>query len=149
MKRIVLLPLLLTAGLVTGGGAAFAVRLAFGPVAPAAAATVSAEADSDTAFVPAGAVLVPMVAADGGLAGYARIDVQLEVAADAAADVAARLPLLLNAVNLRTYKVPLAAGPGGQLPDLPAFRALVGDAAAEAYGKGIVKRVAITATHPA
>ena len=77
------------------------------------------------------------------------IEVQLEVAADTKEDVASRLPLLLNAINLRTYRAPLASGPDRLLPDLAAFRQLVFVAAVETYGKGTVSRVAITSAKPA
>ena len=58
-------------------------------------------------------------------------------------------PLLLHAVNLQTYRTPLAAGPGGQLPDLSAFRRLVAAAADTAFGRGRVRHIAITQARPA
>ena len=58
------------------------------------------------------------------------------------------LPLLLNAVNLRTWATPMAAGPDHILPDLRAFARVVDIAAAESLGKGAVRRVIVTAARP-
>ncbi len=144
MKRALIIPLMLAAGLATGGGAAFGVATVTGPrEAP------EKEAAPMPTFVATGPILVPLVDSDGGLAGYGTIEVQLEVAADTKEDVASRLPLLLNAINLRTYRAPLASGPDRLLPDLAAFRQLVFVAAVETYGKGTVSRVAITSAKPA
>jgi hypothetical protein len=99
-------------------------------------------------FVPAGKVLTPLVSKDGRLAGYESFKVELEVNADRAEDVQARLPLLLNAINMRTYRTPMAAGPDGLLPNIATFRKVVMEAAEEAFGKGVVRRAAITEATP-
>ena len=141
MKHFLLFPVVLAAGLATGGGAAFGIRT----VSP----TAAAKPVIDTGFVPAGAILVPLVAADGTLAGYARVDVQLEVETGTIELVSGRLPVLLDAINRRTYKAPLAASSDRLLPDLATFRTLVAAAAVEAYGKGVVRRVAVTSARAA
>ena len=59
------------------------------------------------------------------------------------------MPLLLHAINLRTFRSPLASGPDGMLPDIEQFRAVVMTAAPEAFGEGMVRHVAITQANPA
>lgn len=146
MKKF-LLPLgVLIAGAGVGGGAAYGTGLLLGP-APAAGAAEPAPADMS--FVPTAKIIAPLVMTDGRLSGYVAFEVQLEVAADEAERVAARMPLLLHAVNMRTYRTPMAAGPDGMLPELGVFRKVVMEAAVEAFGKGVVRKAAITGAVPA
>jgi len=100
-------------------------------------------------FVSTGKILAPLVFANGELAGYVRVDAQLEVAADKMELVKARMPYLLHAMNMRTYRSPLASGPDGMLPDLAVLRTLLTASAAEAFGPAVVVRVAITEAVPA
>ena len=144
MKKILLPLLILILGLGAGGGAAFAtIRM----IAPPRGGE-SAAKEEKTSFVPATNLLAPLVTADGRLAGYVSLDFQLEVPATKAEFVAARMPLLLHAINMRTYRTPMAAGPDGMLPDLATFRNLVLAAAPEAFGAGLVRVVAITRAEP-
>lgn len=147
MKKLLLLLAVLLAGTGVGGGAAYATRLIVGE--PAAAKAEPAAETTDLAFVPAANVMAPLVTADGRLAGYVQFEMQLEVPADKVDYVTARLPLLLHAINMRTYKTPMAAGPDGLLPDLKTFRAVVMAAAPEAFGASVVKAAAITQAVPA
>lgn len=142
MKRAVLLPVMLLAGLGVGGGAAFAI----GQIAPDPEG--SAEMSSETVFVPTGPVLVPLVFADGRLASYVSIETQLEVPASEAERVTGRMPLLLHAINLRTFRTPLASGPDGQLTNLAGYRRIVLEAAPRAFGGGVVRRAAIVQARP-
>ena len=96
-----------------------------------------------------GEILAPLGFADGRLFGYVTFECQLEVTEGTGEDVGARLPLLLNAVNMRTYRAPLASGPDGLVPSLGAFRRVVMEAAAEVYGKDVVRSVAVTRAAPA
>ena len=141
MRKLLLLITVTIAGLGVGGGAAWGTSLFLAP--PAAA-----DPGGPSAFVPAGKVLAPLVLKDGRLSGYVTFKLELEVSADDTARVTAQLPLLLNAINMRTYKAPMAAGRDGLLPDLGLFRTVVMQAAAEAYGKGVVRRAAITEASP-
>lgn len=145
MKRALTLLGIVAGGILTGGGAAVTVA----QLRPAGQAAVAPEEQGPLQFVDAGAVLVPLVFEDGQLAGYVSMEVQLQVDAGDAEAVTARLPLLLHAINLQTYRTPLAAGPDGQLPNLEAFRRVVAIAATEAFGQSKVRRVAITGTRPA
>jgi hypothetical protein len=150
MKKILFLLIVLVAGLGLGGGAAFATMLALGPRHETEAGGASAPAEeTDVSFVPTGKVLAPLVFSDGHLAGYVQFDVQLEVAKDKSDFVTARLPLLLHAINMRTYRTPMAAGPDGLLPDLDVFRKVVLQAAQEAFGAPLVRKVAVTSATPA
>lgn len=145
MKTIMLPLAVLIAGAGVGGGAAYGMSMLLGDSAPKADAPMP----EDTSFVPTARILAPLVMSDGRLSGYVAFEVQLEVAADEAEVVAARMPLLLHAINMRTYRTPMAAGPDGMLPDLGMFRKLVMDAAPEAFGKGVVRKAAITGAVPA
>lgn len=145
MKKFLLLPAMVIAGVGTGAGAAFAVQYLVAPKAPHA----DAAATVPTSFVPVPRVLAPLVMGDGRLAGYISFDVELEVPTDQVATITQRLPLLLHAINMRTYRNPLAAGPDGMLPDIAGLRTLVMAAAPEAFGAGIVRRVAVTRSEPA
>lgn len=147
MKRALLAAATLLAGVASGSGAALGVHAWVGPDHSSGRATP--EAEKDMVFVPAGSILTPLVFPDGSLAGYASIDVQFEVPASEGERVKQRLPLLLHAVNLQTYRTPLAAGPDGSLPDLERFRTLVAGAAGQVFGRGTVRRLAITQARPA
>lgn len=101
-----------------------------------------------TEFVPTGTMLAPLIFPDGRLSGYVSFEVQLEVAAGEGEAVKAQLPLLLNAVNMRTYRTPMASGRDGLIPGLDAFRKVVLDAAGETYGADKVRRVVVTQASP-
>lgn len=146
MKKILFLLGVLLAGLGLGGGAAYATVLLMGPQKPKAA---HAADEVEPAFVDAGKVLAPLVFADGRLSGYVQFAIQLEVPEDKAAFVTARMPLLLHAINMRTYRTPMAAGPDGLIPDLETFRKVVMAAGPEAFGAGVIRKVAVTQANPA
>jgi hypothetical protein len=147
MKKLLLLLVLLIAGAGIGGGGGYAAATLLGPAHKGAAPP--AEPAPDPHFVPAGKILAPLVDATGRLSGYVEFDAQLEVDEAKAEFVAARLPLLLHAINMRTYRTPMASGPDGMLPDLGTFRKVAEAAAAEAFGAGVVRRVTITQATPA
>lgn len=140
MKKILVSTLMLVLGAGVGGAAAYGTGILLGD--RIAAHRVSTE------FVPTGTILAPLVFADGRLTGYVSFEVQLEVPDDRRADIEQRLPLLLNAVNMRTYRTPMASGPDGMLPSLGAFRKVVLDAATETYGRGVVRRAVVTQARP-
>jgi len=146
MKKILFLLVTLLAGLGLGGGAAYATVMLLGPKPAGAAAS---HVEVEPSFVDAGKILAPLVFADGRLSGYVQFQVQLEVSADKAEFVAARMPLLLHAINMRTYRTPMAAGPDGLIPDLETFRKVVMTAAPEAFGAGVLRKVAVTQANPA
>nr|WP_209092221.1 hypothetical protein [Sphingomonas trueperi] len=138
----------LLAGLAAGGGTAYAMVKMLGIGAPKQVAKAE-EKEVPAKFVPTGKVLVPLVFADGHLAGYAAMEVQLEVDEAKADFVTQRMPLLLHAINMRTYRTPMAAGPDGMLPDLEGFRKLVDASATEAFGAKVVRKIAVTNANPA
>ena len=142
MKPIILLPALLLLGSVTGGGAAYAVQRLMMPAPP------PLPAPSTRLFVAASRILAPLVMRDGRLSGYVSFDIALEVEVEHEALVTQQLPILLHAINMRTYRAPLAAGPDGMLPDIAALRRVVAAAAPDAFGAGVVHRVAITRAEP-
>lgn len=147
MKTALLLPLLLIAGLGVGGGVAFGLRQML--PTPAAAAQPATRPKLETGFVATGKILAPLVSSDGRLAGYVSFEVQLETTDSDAEFVTARMPLLLDAINMRTFRTPMASGPGGMLPDLAVFRKVVMAAAAEAFGAKVVRRAVIMQATPA
>ena len=99
--------------------------------------------------MPTGKILAPLVFTDGRLAGYVNFQAQLQVAPDKAEWMTARLPLLLHAINMRTYRTPMASGPDGMLPDIVAIRRVIMVSSDEVFGKGLVKQVAVTEATPA
>lgn len=145
MKPALLIPVLLVAGLGLGGGAAYGVHRLL-PAATEAPAKPPPEA---TSFTPTGKILAPLVFADGRLSGYVTFEVQLETGEAEVEFVTARMPMLLNAINMRTFRTPMAAGPDGMLPDLERFRRIVVAAADEAFGPKVVRRAVITQATPA
>jgi hypothetical protein len=147
VKKLLFLIVALIAGLAAGGGTAYAMVKMLGIGAPKQEA--QAEKEEPAKFVPTGKVLVPLVFADGHLAGYASMEVQLEVDEAKADFVTQRMPLLLHAINMRTYRTPMAAGPDGMLPDLEGFRKLVDTSANEAFGPKVVRKIAVTNANPA
>lgn len=147
MKPLLLFPILLLAGLGVGGGAAYGVHL-FLPPAPTDAAAHPPEA-TETVFTPTGKILAPLVSADGRLSGYVSFEVELETTEADVAFVTPRLPVLLNAINMRTFRSPLASGPDGMLPDLAVFRKVVLESSVEAFGPKIVRRAVVTQATPA
>ena len=145
-KASALLPVLLLLG---GGAAGAAGGYGALTVLGKPSAKVEHKQAEPTLFVPAGSILAPIVASDGRLSGYARFEVQLEVTQSGEAEATAKLPLFLHAVNMRTYRSPMASGPDNLLPDLKIFRAVLMEAAAEALGKDVVRNAAVTAAAPA
>jgi len=101
-----------------------------------------------TEFVPTGTIMAPLVFPDGRLSGYASFEVQLEVAQGEGEEITKRLPLLLNAINMQTYRTPLASGPDGLIPGLEPFRKVVIAAAAETFGQKVVRRAVVTQAQP-
>ncbi len=149
MKKILFLFIVMLSGLGLGGAAAFGTLLVLGP-RPATAAPAPAAEAVETAFVPVDKLLAPLVSADDDrLTGYVQFQFNLEVPRDKATEVTARLPLLLHAINMRTFKTPMAAGKDGLLPSLDQFRKVVESSSQEAFGAGVVRKVAITQATPA
>jgi hypothetical protein len=145
VKKILIPLLMVIGGIVFGAGGGYAAMLFLKPQSGHA----KTAAPVVTAFVPAGKILAPIVASDGKLSGYANFDVSLEVPADKSAEVTEKLPLFLNAVNMRTYRSPMASGPQGVLPDLKVFEKVLMDAAGESLAKDGVRRAIVTAAAPA
>ena len=135
--------LVILVGIAVGGGAAVGTALI---MQRAQAASIAAQVP---VFVATGPVLAPLVFTDGRLAGYVNIEAQLQVAPDKSAFVNDRLPLLRHAINMRTYRTPMASGPDGMLPDLDGFRQLLTTACTETFGPGVIRIVAITQAAPA
>jgi hypothetical protein len=131
------------AGLGAGAGTAYATAMWLGLKHEKAA-----PAKVETVFVPTGPVMAPLVFPDGRLSGYVSFQVQLEVETEQGEEITKRVPLLLDAINMRTYKTPMASGPDGMLPNLSVFRTVVEQAASVAFGPGVVKKVVIMQAAP-
>lgn len=143
MKKILFAIAALVLGSGLGGAAAFGTSKVLG------GKPLISRAEPEPVFVPTSTILAPLVSAEGRLAGYASFEVQLEVTGGRDGLVRQRMPVLLNAINMRTYRTPMAAGPDGLVPNLDVFRRVVMDASAEALGKNVVRRVAVTQASPA
>jgi hypothetical protein len=146
MGKILFPLLILLLGGGVGAASGFGVRYAFGPPA-ATPRPVAAKVPTTLVALPR--MTAPLVLPDGRLSGYAAFEEQLEVPTEDAARVTAQLPYLQHAINMRTYRIPLAAGRDGALPNIDVFRRVTLDAATEAFGRGVVRRVAVTQAVPA
>lgn len=149
MKKILFPMVLLITGGAIGAGSGYATNFFLGTPAGATTAKPEPVEEEPGKFVAMPVMTAPLVLKDGKLSGYAAFEIQLEVDESEADLVAARLPFLQHAINLRTFKVPLAAGADGMLPDLDNFRRVVIEAARESIGPGKVRKVAITKAEPA
>ena len=144
IARILMPAAALVAGLAAGGGTAYATAQYLGLHGGKKAAPEAV----DTVFVPTGPIMAPLVFPDGRLAGYVSFQVQLEVETGRGEEISERIPLLLDAVNMRTYRTPMASGPDGMLPNLATFHKVLDQAAREAFGPDVVKRSVITQAAP-
>lgn len=142
MNKIIVYAGMLLLGLMTGSMAAFGTALVTGDR--------QWEADGGpTVFVPTGDVVAPLVFRDGRLAGYVTFTAQLEVPAGEGSAIRDRLPVLLNAINMRTFRTPLASGPDGMLPSVEGFRRVLLASAIETYGRAKIRTVVVTQAVPA
>lgn len=140
MKTLLRGVAILALGLGVGGASAYGVSML--NIDPVAMLGPKSE------FVPAERLTAPLVFEDGRLAAYIAFTAQLEVPSHQASAVRNRLPMLMHAVNLRTYREPLASGPDGMIPDIGKLREVIVEASAETYGKGVVQRVVVTQATP-
>src|SRR6187402_420775 len=101
MKKALITLIVLALGLCVGGGAAYATARILG-----GKPLISLE--SPKVFLPTGSITAPLVSADGRLSGYVLFEAQLEIPGDRLAEMRNRLPLLLDATTMRTFKAPMA-----------------------------------------
>ena len=149
VNKIVLLLAATVLGAAGGGSGAFAVATWLVPQAgPAKVSAPTADPAAKAVTLPEFTVNAPLVFADGRLAGYATFKVQLTVGEDRQQDVTDNMPMLLNGINMRTYQRPMARLPDGLIPDLAILRAVIREAASEAFGKDAVRDVLITEALP-
>jgi len=141
MKKPLISALVLLLGLGTGGAGAVATSLVM--------ADRHAQAAKESLFVPTGPIIAPLVFPDGRLSGYVTFEAQVEVASDKVDSVRKQLPLLLDAVNMRTYRTPMASGPDGLVPGVDAFRRVLLDAAIQTFGRETIRRAVVTQAVPA
>lgn len=147
MPKILSLLLTIGASLAAGaGGGAAVVTLLPHDKAPAEREPIEV---GDGKFVTLGALLIPIRIADGTLTAYASVEPQIEVAAEDEEGVKARLPLIINAVNMRAFETPLAAGPDDRLPNAAEIRRIVSEESVKVLGRGSVRSVALTRLSPA
>ncbi|GGO96858.1 hypothetical protein [Stakelama pacifica] len=144
MKKFLLPLALIIAGIGVGAGSGYGAGLVLGSPDDAHGAQEAVK----TSFVPVPHMVAPLVLPDGRLSGYMAFEVQLEVPEKDVDSVTQRIPFVQHAINLRTYRTPLAAGVDGTIPDIEKFRQVVADAAKEALGQGVVQRVAVTKAVP-
>jgi flagellar basal body-associated protein FliL len=140
---------LIVGGLVVGGGAGIATDLGYARWTAIAEASAKPEPVLPPEYVKLGPALIPLADADGRLAGYARIDIDLEVAGGRAEHLQDMVPLVRHEINMVAWQTPLAAGPDGRLIALDQLRLLVAGAANRALGPRAAKRVLIQAVAPA
>ena len=141
MKKALIALVVTLLGVVVGGGAAY------GTVQMLGGKPLIALANPNV-FLPTGPITAPLVSADGRLSGYVQFEAQLEVPGDRIADMRSRLPLLLDALTMRTFKAPMASGPDGMLPNIAIFRRVLGEAVRQVYGRNTVSKIVITQASP-
>lgn len=141
MKRAFIVLTVVALGVCVGGGAAFGTaRLLSGKP------LITLE--SPKTFLPTGPITAPLVSSDGRLSGYVLFEAQLEVPGDQINDIRNRLPLLLDATTMRTFKAPMASGPDGMLPNMEVFKGVLEQAARQVYGGDRISRIVITQASP-
>lgn len=147
MKRSLIIFATIIGGLLVGGGAGWAALMLLNPQSEAVPKLSIGE--EQLAFVEVPRMIAPLVDGEGQLMGYNRFVVQLQVPADNAEIMLTKIPLVQDAINMRTFRAPMAAGPDGQRPNLEVFRQTVQQAAEEVYGKKQVRRILVTYAGPA
>lgn len=146
MRQILTIILCLLAGIGIGGGGTYAYALNFG--LGGKPATNRTDPAGDNKVLAPFKIRAPITFEDGTLATYAVFKVQLVVKAEAAEKAETNEAMVLNAINMRTYKTPLIKGPDGQLPDVETFRKVISEAGSEALGKGVIANILITDVQP-
>ena len=143
MKPFVIPAICLIVGLAVGAGGMFIYNGQFGGASEPAPTAPSTLPDESTVLPPF-KVRAPIVTSDGTLATYAVFTVQLAVAKDAAESAPEQVPMILNAINMRTYETPLAKGVDGKMPSLRHFHDLVSAAAKPILGQSVLAKVMVT-----
>jgi hypothetical protein len=146
MKQILIAILCLLAGLGIGGGGtyAYAINVGLG----GKPATERPDPAGENKMLAPFKIRAPITYEDGTLATYAVFKVQLVVKAESAEKAETDEALVINAINMRTFKTPLVKTEDGQIPDVEAFRKVIADAGTEALGKGVVANILITDIQP-
>lgn len=146
MKQLLIVVLALLLG--AGGGAAGMHFL--GPAGQQAEkpAASAAPLPEESEILPPFKVRAPIVFSDGNLSTYARFSVQLVVRAETAEQAGEMQPLVINAINMRTFQAPLAQSPDGQIPSVQAFRDIVLASAQEVLGRSNVSKALVTDIEP-
>lgn len=143
-----LMSLVLLIGGVAAGGAA-GIGASAGWDAWQAAQVEAPEPELPPEFVKLGPALIPLADPEGRLAGYARIDIALEVKGGEAEHLQELVPLVRHEINMTAWREPLAAGPDNRFIALERVRALVAAAADKALGPKVARRVLVQAIAPA
>ena len=134
---------MLVSGTAIGGATAYGLINFMPQVLPAFEAPAAA-----SEFMEMPPVMAPLVDKTGKLVGYGAFEIQYEVPKGEAEEMAASIPVLLDAINMRTYRAPLAGGTDSVIPSLGALRKVLLEAGAEVYGKERIRSVAITRASP-
>jgi hypothetical protein len=138
---------LLIAGI--GAGAGAGIGGALGWDAWQAAQAAAPEPDLPPEYVKLGPALIPLADPEGRLAGYARIDIALEVKGGEALKLQDLVPVVRHEINMTAWREPLAAGPDNRFVALERVRTMVAAATERALGPGVAKRVLVQAVTPA
>lgn len=138
---------LLIAGI--GAGAGAGVGAAIGWDSWQAAQTAAPDPEAPPEYVKLGPALIPLADPEGRLAGYARIDIAIEVKAGEATRLQELVPIVRHEINMTAWREPLAAGPDNRFVALERVRTMVAAAAERALGPGVTRRVLVQAVTPA
>jgi hypothetical protein len=144
MNRSLFLVATVVVGIVLGGATGWAASQFLVPMLK----PVSKPAQEPTAFLEMPRMLGPIVDQEGRLMGYNQFIVHVEIQTKSDEDLKQWVPLLQDAINMRTFRTPMAVGTDGQRPNLDMLRQMVRAAAEEVLGKKEVRRILITESQP-
>ncbi len=146
MKHLVIIIFALLLGVGSGGSAMYFL----GPTVDRAAQPASAAPAlrEGSVILRPFKVRTPIVYSDGNLSTYVKFSVQLLVTKDFADKANEMQPMVINEINMRTFRTPLAMGPDGQIPNLQVFRDIALASARKVLGRSNVNKVLITDVEP-
>lgn len=137
-------------GAAAGGGAHMALAR-LGPEAVGEARPQASEAvpEGSWRFMPLGALLLPVTDVTGQFAGYATIEIAVELPADQEEAAKERIPIVIDAINRQVWRTPIGINAARRTLDLDALRRLALSSARATFGADAVRGVAITKVEPA
>lgn len=149
MKPIVIILLSAIVGAAGGGGAHLALARLAPPAATDAKPHAAEEHEGPWHFMSLGPLLLPVTDMTGQFAGYATIEIAIEVPAEQEEAGKERIPLVVDAINRQVWRTPIGINAARRTLDLDALRRLALASARTTFGEDMVRSVAVTKVEPA